>query len=315
VDRDLLLAARPRWRGQRGRLEVWYATLTDPDSGTGAWVHAELVVPTDPAREPYRHGWVALFPADAPPVVERFGPEPGAPTDGATWFRSEACTVGLGEIRGRTAEAQWELHWSDVTPPLFTFPRQAWSRELLPAAQTVIAPSATVTGTMSVGGHHLELQRAIGGLAHIYGHGSAERWAWLHADLGEGDVCEVVTAVSRRAGLRRLPPLAFVQLRLGGQTWPRSPAVVLTSRTHIERDRWEVTIKERGRRVRIEVQLPPERCVTLTYTDPDGATATCTNTERADATISLERGGPGPWELDQRWHLDGRAHAEIGSRP
>jgi hypothetical protein len=247
--------------------------------------------------------------------VERFGPEPGAPTDGATWFRSEACAVGLGEVTGQTAAASWDLHWSDVTPPVFTFPRRAWSHDLLPAAQVVVAPSATFNGTITVGPHHVDLQRAVGALAHIYGHGNAERWAWLHADLGGGDICEVVTAVSRRPILRSLPPLAFVQLRLGGQTWPRSPAAVLTSRTTLGADRWEVVTRERGRRVRIEVHLPPERSVSLTYTDPDGATATCTNSERADATITLERSGAGAWEVDQRWHLDGRAHAELGTRP
>ena len=35
-----------RWRGQPGRLEVWYATMTDRETGTGVWVHGETVAPT-----------------------------------------------------------------------------------------------------------------------------------------------------------------------------------------------------------------------------------------------------------------------------
>ena len=36
----------PRWRGQPGRLEVWYLTATDPATGTGLWLHHEVVAPT-----------------------------------------------------------------------------------------------------------------------------------------------------------------------------------------------------------------------------------------------------------------------------
>ena len=314
MDADVLLAARPRWRGQHGRTEVWYATFTDPDTGTGAWIHAELVAPVGDAP-PYRHGWVALFPPDGPPSWERFGPQTGAAEDGAVWFSSDACTVGLHELRVDAAATQASLQWYDVTAPLFTFPRITWERELLPAAQVVVAPNATFTGTLAVGDRRLQTARAIGAIAHIYGHGNGQRWAWLHADLGAGDLCEVVSAVSTRPGLRRLPPLAFVQLRVGGETWPRYRASVLGARTKLHADGWTVRIRERGRRLSIDVALPRDRRVVVPYTDPDGQTATCTNSERADAVLRLERKGPAQWELEQEWRLDATAHAELGTRP
>ena len=59
------------------------------------------------------------------------------------------------------------------------------------------------------------IDRWRGAVAHIYGHGNARRWGWIHADLGHGDVLEVVTAVSRKAALRNLPPMAFVRFRCG----------------------------------------------------------------------------------------------------
>ena len=313
MDPDVLLAARPRWRGQRGRTEVWYATFTDPSSGTGGWLHAELVAPVGDSP-PYRHGWIALFPPNGEPVVERFGPEPGPPGDGARWFDSEACTVTHERLTVDAPNVHAALRWYDVSPPLFTFPRVVWQRELLPGAQVVVGPSATFEGAVSVGDLAITLKRGIGAVAHIYGHGNAQRWGWLHADLGAGDVCEVVTAVSRRAALRHLPPLAFVQLRTGDQTWPRHRTSVLAARTKLRDDGWTVSIRERGRRLRIDVALPRERCVSLDYTDPDGATATCVNSERADATLTLERKGPAAWELEREWRLDGTAHAEIGTR-
>src|SRR4051812_49724266 len=84
VHDDVALAGRPRWRRAAGRLEVHYLTATDDATGTGLWVHHETVAPT--AGAPYAHGWAAVFPSDAPPTWERFGPA-SAPTsyDGRTW--------------------------------------------------------------------------------------------------------------------------------------------------------------------------------------------------------------------------------------
>jgi hypothetical protein len=55
--------------------------------------------------------------------------------------------------------------------------------------------------------------------------------------------------------------------------------------------------------------------VAVEYHDPDGAPATCTNSERADAEIVLERRTASGWAVERRWTLTGTAHAEIGSRP
>ena len=59
--------------------------------------------------------------------------------------------------------------------------------------------------------------------------------------------------------------------------------------------------------------MATERSVALQYTDPDGSTATCTNSERASAQIEFAR-YDGGWDADA-WSLDGTAHAEVGTRP
>lgn len=53
MDDETRSAALPRWRGAAGRLEVWYATLSDPLTRTGLWVHCETVAPT--TGGPYAH--------------------------------------------------------------------------------------------------------------------------------------------------------------------------------------------------------------------------------------------------------------------
>lgn len=300
----------PVWKGQKGRTEVWYATFTDTASGRGGWVHAETVAPTGDGA-PYAHGWVATFPADGPPVVERFGPDPVEP-QGAAWFRAGDVIVDEGRLRGHAGSISWDLTFEDSGPPLFTFPRTVWERHLLPGAQIVPWPSAHVSGTLTVAGEEHAVD-GRGAVARIYGHGSAERWGWLHAPLDEeGGVLEIVTATARRRALRRVRPLAMVQLREPGlPDWPANPAVASPRfRTELRDDGFTVVGAAGGARLHVEVLLPPDRSVSLRYTDPDGSTATCTNSERASVSITLERGGGG-----RAWRLDGIAHAEVGHRP
>jgi len=320
-----------RWDGRPARLEVFYATLSDPATGLGCWIHHELVAPT--AGAPYAHGWAAVFRPETPPVLERFGPEPAGParraaTDGGVLAggdgelaRSGAAVIDRRGARGTAGRLGWDLRWEDpgaegAPPALFTFPAWAWQHHLLPAAQVVPVPAAAFAGTVTVGTQRTALSGAARGcVAHIFGHGNAQRWGWLHGDLGGGDILEVVSAVARRPGLRSLPPIAMVQLRLGGRDWPRDPIVTAPLfRTALGLPTWSVSGTIGRWRLRAEVTIPPDDSVRVQYTDPDGASATCTNSERADAEIVLERRTTS-WEVAARWDLRAGAHAEIGTRP
>lgn len=296
-------------------------TLSDPTTRTGCWVHHELVAPAD--ADPYLHGWAAVFRSDMPPVVERFGP---VTTDGresedhgATLPAPSGFTLRPPLVAGARGRLAWELRWSErggSPKPLFTFPSWAWERELLPACQVVPVPSSVFSGFVEVEGDRIVLSpETRGNLAHIYGLGNAARWGWLHAELGRGDVLEIVSAVSKRPPLDRLRPLAFVQLRLSGHDWPREPLVAAPLfRTDLGLPQWSVRGTLGRTRLRAEVDIPRSRAVSLTYVDPDGETATCTNSEMADARIVLERRS-GRWETVAEWTLDATAHSEVGTRP
>lgn len=305
-----------RWDGTPGRLEVWYASLTDPATGTGVWLHHELVAPTADGA-PYLHGWAAVFPSDAPPRVERFGPlHVAAPGDTDHWFASDQAVVGPGRMAGRAGAITWDLTHRDPGPPLYTFPAYVWHRQLLPSSQVVPSPTAEFAGRLTLGDDTITLDGATGGIARIHGHGNAHRWGWLHADLGGGDVLEVVAAVGRRPVLRPLPPVAFAQLRTGGRDWPSDPLVAaLGSRVRLDLPRWYATVRTPTRRLRVGVRVPPAAAVTLEYRDPDDAVAWCTNSCRADAEIRLEHRHGRRWQVEQRWSLRGTAHAEFGERP
>lgn len=301
MDAEIRSAAVPRWRGKPGRLEVWYATLSDPMTRAGLWVHCETVAPTSGA--PYGHGWATWFPADGPPRTERFGPDPVSPAVEPAWFSVADAQVAVQELAGRAGSLAWDLHWKDSGRPLWTFPRVAWERELLPGAQVVLAPTADFTGSVTVGDAAHRLDGWRGAVAHIYGRGNAKRWGWIHADLGDGDVLEVVTAVSHTPGLRRLPPIAFVRFRVDGKDWPPMGLPSTRMRTTLGLSHWQLEGRIGGRSVLIRVDQPADRCVSLGYTDPDGATAVCTNTEQADVHVELG---------ERRWSVLG--HAEVGLR-
>ncbi len=307
----------PRWKGEPGRTEVWYTTATDPATGTGLWLHHELTAPAD-GSEPYAHGWAAVFPHDEPVRHARFGPTKWAGSEDG--FTADGVRAVPGRLTGSAGELRWDLTEQATDTPLFTFPRWSWRRPLLPASQILPAARAAYEGSVSYESTTLELAAAPGASARIYGHGNAERWAWLHADLGRGDVLEVVTAVSRRPGLRRLPPLVFLRLRRRGRTWPRRAERSAVGwagfgrfRSAIGLPTWTVTGRAGLRRIRVEVTQPADGTLALDYTDPDGAHAVCRNSERADAHVLLERWW-GSWRTEAEWTLAGTAHAEVGTR-
>ncbi len=306
---DVAAAAAPRWRGEPGRLEVWYATLSDPVTRSAIWLHHEIVAPTS-RRRPYAHGWLTWFPADGPPRTDRFGPHPvSAPTDGP-WFAAGGVCADAHRFAGRAGALSWDIDYADASAPLWTFGRVAWRRELLPGAQVVVAPAARFTGRVDIAATGQRLDGWRGAVAHIYGHGNAARWGWIHADLGGGDVLEVVTAVSRKPVLRSLPPVAFARLRVDGHDWPAAGGPALRLRTTLGLPHWQLEGRVRGRDVLIRVDQPPQRCVALRYVDPDGSTAVCTNTEQADVHVEL-RGGGRP---RRAWSVLGAGHAEVGLR-
>ncbi|MFC9238354.1 hypothetical protein ACFTZK_18120 [Streptomyces decoyicus] len=313
----------PRWRGEPGRTEVWYTTVTDPATGHGLWLHHELTAPAD-GKPPFVHGWAAVFPRAHPDGPQgavrhvRFGPEPWH--GGQDGFRADGIVARAGHLQGAAGDFRWELTERPEDGPLFTFPRWSWRRPRLPAAQMLPAARASYDGTVTYGSEKLTLQGAPGASARIYGHGNARRWAWLHADLGEGDVLEIVAAVSMRPGLRRLPPLVFLRLRRDGRTWPRRAeraalgwAGLGRFRAALGRPDWSVTGRAGLRRIRVEVSLPAARTLPLDYADPDGSPALCHNSETADAVVRLER-WRGRWRPEAEWLLEGTAHAEVGER-
>ncbi|MCZ0991513.1 hypothetical protein O1M54_49160 [Streptomyces diastatochromogenes] len=119
VDPDAFLA--PRWRGEPGRTEVWYTTVTDPVTGSGLWLHHELTAPSD-GSEPYAQGWAAVFPKNGPVRHARFGPAKWTPE--GSGFTADGVVVRPGRLSGAAegGALRWDLTERPTDEPLFTFP-------------------------------------------------------------------------------------------------------------------------------------------------------------------------------------------------
>lgn len=303
-----------RWDGRHPRLEVWYQTVTDPDTGTGVWFHHELASVARGLAE--QRGFTAVFPADGEPTVSHFEPAETPISLIGRGFDTDSVRCRDRRTKGRTDTMRWDVRWNDGGTPLEVFPRAAWNRELLPGVQIVPDPHARFEGHVEYEAGRVDLASGRGAAAHIYGHGNAERWGWLHADLGGGDLLEIVTAVSRKPGLQALPPRAFVRLRLDGRDLPRWAGLsAATMSTELDLPTWRVAGLLGRHRLEVEVTQPLDRCVAVQYRDPDGDTATCTNSIRADADVRLQLRELSGWRTTRRWHLDATAHAEVGTRP
>ena len=203
-------------RRRLGRAEIWYTTITDQATGAGMWFHHELIAPADRAV-PFTRGHVAVFPPGDDIAFESYGPEPWT---GAAGFVSGPVSFDGERTAGAAGKISWELACATASPPLSTFPAWVWRTRILSAARMVPVPAGRFTGVVRVGDYELRLLDAPGATGRIYGHGKARRWGWLHADLGGGDVLEVVAAIARRPPLNRVPTLVFVRLRVDGREWP-----------------------------------------------------------------------------------------------
>jgi hypothetical protein len=245
--------------------------------------------------------------------LRRFGPQPWSRPTGDLVYAIPAATIAPQRLTGDIGEIGWELYGTGGRV-LHTFPRWAWRRELLPAAHLVADAAARYSGTVRIGERRLDITAAPGATARIFGHGNARRWGWLHADLGDGDLLEVVAAVATRPGLRRLPPLPMVRLRLGGVDWPAVDPLLGAARfrARLGRPEWTVGGAVADRRLLVRVRMPADRTVSVDYTDPDGSPAVCHNTERATAIVRLWRRTGGSWRTERDWTVP--AHAEIGER-
>jgi hypothetical protein len=316
-----------QWDGGPGHYEVYYLTLTDPETGVGLWIRYTMVAPLpETGEEATCSLWfMAMDPANPAGNV---GEKVSVPVS-ALSARTEPFELKIGEAvltdagmsgslerEGRRCE--WDLRWTPSLPAyghVHPFLRRAG------IAKTVLFlphPDVQVDGVVTWGDRRLDLRGVHGGQAHLWGSKHATRWAWAHCS-DFGDAAGFVDGVSvfvPRFG-RELGPNTPVVARVGGaDVISTSPLAVQRNPSDFGPWGWNFEARTARRKLACSVSARPEDLVGVTYHDPDGELAYCYNTEVADMRVELfERAGPfTAWRRVDELVSDGRAHFEYAQR-
>jgi 2-keto-4-pentenoate hydratase/2-oxohepta-3-ene-1,7-dioic acid hydratase in catechol pathway len=184
MSRDL---ERPRWKGQRPWLEMWFGVVHDVGRRRALWVRQTLFVP--PSGEGRATIWGAWFDADATPVAraaKRYTPVEQAKvgTDPEPLIEIEDSWLGRAGAAGSVPGLGWDVRWSgggpvhgDVTSWLPT-----------PTHAHPILHDADATGDVTVDGERI----AITGRAtaiHLWGRRRMPTLHWIYAPwIGDGSL-------------------------------------------------------------------------------------------------------------------------------
>jgi hypothetical protein len=313
-----------QWDGSPGHYEVYYLTLTDPETGVGVWIRYTILAPLPDAGQPPTAALWFLTMDPATGVVGRkatFSIEQLQASDDPFSLRIGAAELADGRMSGAFEDVSWELRWQpgrgyEHVHPLLR--RVASTILVLPHADV------SVDGTVSFAGRRLELRGAKGGQAHLWGSKHASAWAWAHcndfltlegAPAGDTFVDGVSVLVPRFG--REVGPNTPVVARIDGADFnSRSVLRVLSNHSNFALTGWRFEATDGSRKLVGEVDAARDQLAGVTYTDPDGELAYCYNSETASMRLHLYEKGRqvGGWAHKLTLTAPGRAHFEYAQR-
>ncbi len=315
-----------RWSGRPGHYEVYYLTLTDPDTGVGVWIRYTMLAPVGSEAPTCALWFAAMDPRSGrQPVVahrETFPIAQLGSQDEPFQLRIGEATLADGSMAGAVGDFSWDLRWE---PARRSYEPVNPLLGRLGLAKTVfVLPHADVTvdGVIQIRSERLELAGVRAGQAHLWGSEHAERWAWAHCnDLKSSEgwsagetFFDGVSALVTRFG-RTLGPNTPIVGRFGDQPFQStSPRRILANPSQFELDGWRFEAIDGSRKLAGHVQPAREQTVGVTYHDPDGRPAYCYNSETASVRIELSERAGRDWGAPEVFESSGRCHFEFGTR-
>ena len=313
-----------QWDGGPGHYEVYYLTLTDPESGVGVWIRYTMVAPLPGGGEAPS---AALWFLTMDPSNGVFGRKASFPveelqaTSEPFGLRIGGSELADGRMSGTFEDVSWELQWQpgrgyEHVHPLLR--RVASTILVLPHADV------RVDGTLSFAGRRLELRGVKGGQAHLWGSKHASAWAWAHCndfstlegDPADDTFVDGVSVLVPRFG-RELGPSTPIVARIDGADFnSRSALRVLSNHSNFALTGWRFEAIDGSRKLVGEVDAARDQLAGVTYTDPDGQLAYCYNSETASMRLHLYEKARqvGGWGHKMTLTAPGRAHFEYAQR-
>jgi hypothetical protein len=322
-----------QWDGQPGHYEVYYLTLTDPQTGVGFWIRYTMVAPLPETGEQATCSlwFMAMDPADPAANVGQKVSYPVSDmraTDEPFELKIGDATLSdtgiSGAIEKDGKRCSWNLHWQPRLPA-YGHVHPALRRAKI--AKTILFlphPDVSIDGTIEFNGRSIEIASVRGGQAHLWGSKHATRWAWAHCnDFTHADgrpardtFFDGVSVFVPRFG-REIGPNTPVVGRIDSRDlMSTGPIAVQRNESEFDLTHWKFTARDRRRKMFCTVTTRVEDLVGVTYHDPDGELAYCYNTEIADVKLELhERAARrNEWVKLDELRSAGAGHFEYAQR-
>ncbi|MDR9372666.1 hypothetical protein Q5424_26435, partial [Conexibacter sp. JD483] len=222
---------------------------------------------------------------------------------GSGWIHIGDAAIGRDGARGEVPGlASWELRFEGGERPFAYLPRGWMYRAPLPRTKALsLIPALRVSGSVTVRGRTLTLDRWPGMVGHNWGAEHAERWIWLHGTCfgGHEDDSWLDLIVGRvRVGPWTTPWVANGCLALDGRRH-RLGGIGRVRDTSVDArpEHAELWIPGEDLSLRIEVTAPPKSVVGWIYSDPSGEQHNTAHCAISDLRVRISRRDLPPLEL------------------
>lgn len=318
---------RMRWdRTSAGFMEVWYSTVTHRESGCGVWLRYTLTSPR--AGTPYCELWGFVF---DPSGERHFAAKQRLGIDalGSSNGRDDGALVRIGDawlsetgMDGRLTHKGRELKWSmSFEPSQRTFwhlPPQLRHR-MEGRVSTVCSPNLAVPfhGDVVIDGERLTFAGEPGCQSHRWGKKHSETWTWAHCAEFAEEPGAVFEGLAAKANLGPVPgpTVTYVYLRYQDQDLVFNDfRSALRAKSRYELPRWAFSATNDQWKIAGAARARTDQMVQVEYTDPDGSSRHCANSEISDLGIEIYRRDASGWKHEGSLTTLGGAHLEFGQR-
>jgi len=299
--------------------EVFYLIFNDPEAGHGFWLRTTLLNPQDahPASGPAL--WAGFCDRENPErnlTLDRAYPgaavQPGPDGEGLT-VGTAAIGAGRaqGEIEGQGRSIAWDLTYEGQLAEDMCV-HEGLARKLEPRVGARIPyPRALFSGTVTVDGETIAIDRLVGHQAHHWGQRKMPAWAWGHAcDFPDEPGAVVEVLHPSFTGGPITGPL-FCNARLGGRDWKlwelgREGATRVYMPGH-----WRFRVARGNRKAEVTFTAEPDTMLDFLYFSPRYAESRCRNSPLCRVSVALSERGRrfGAWSEVHR--ADGWGTAEV----
>lgn len=278
---------------QAGHYESTYLVANSPEEPVAVWIRYTVHQP--PCGPLTGSVWITVF--------EPSGPTAAKVTDGVVRTdHTELLAVGQhgsigpdrahGQLSGDRGQTAWDLRFEPTDTDLWHLPHRWMYGGGVPRTKSTSPyPAMLVSGTVSVPGRELHLDRWPGMLGHNWGAEHAHRWIWLRgasfAGLPDAWLDVVIGRV--KIGPAVLPWIANGALALEGPAGQRLRVGGLGRAAKVvdRPDGCNLVLPGRAVSLKVSVAAPLARTVGWEYADPTGGRHQVRNCSTAGVAVEL----------------------------